>query len=62
MGYEVRRVDEIRGWSLGWLYAEEYRAIIIIIINSLLMPHCWGTGLPYGLPTRRTGLVRIGGC
>jgi hypothetical protein len=28
---------------------------IIIIIISLLMSPCWGTGLPYGLPTRRTG-------
>jgi hypothetical protein len=30
------------------------KKIIIIIIISLLMSHCWGTGLPYGLLTRRT--------
>jgi hypothetical protein len=23
--------------------------------SAHLCPHCWGTGLPYGLPTRRTG-------
>jgi hypothetical protein len=34
---------------------EEYLGIIIIIIISLLMSHCWGTGLPYGLHIRRTG-------
>jgi hypothetical protein len=26
-----------------------------IIIISLFCPHCWGTGLPYGLLIRRTG-------
>jgi hypothetical protein len=29
--------------------------VIIIIIISHLMSHCWGTGLPYGLITIRTG-------
>jgi hypothetical protein len=28
---------------------------IHIIVISLLMSHRWGTGLPNGLPTRRTG-------
>jgi hypothetical protein len=23
--------------------------------SAYYCPHCWGTGLPYGLPTRRTG-------
>jgi hypothetical protein len=32
-----------------------YTVYIIIIIISLLSPHCWGTGLPYGLHIRRTG-------
>jgi hypothetical protein len=45
--------------------------ILIIIISLLICPHCWGTGLLYGLPNNRTGhnppthntgTVRISGC
>jgi hypothetical protein len=29
--------------------------VILSSSSAYLCPHCWGTGLSYGLPTRRTG-------
>jgi hypothetical protein len=33
----------------------ELNTLNCFLVISLLMPPSWGTGLPYGLPTRRTG-------
>jgi hypothetical protein len=41
-------------------YTTPLFAVVCIIIvgfssSAYLCPHCWGTGLPYGLHIRRTG-------